>query len=151
MNSQYITIKEACRLTGKSESTIRRRITNVASLINKKEGKEVVIKDKRVFKIDYSYLASKYSLTSQEDEENNQNKTIISDEIVDLRETIKMYSVMLEEKIKQIELLNNELKECKEDKTFLKEMTKSLTAALRNSQTLLGAEKEILFLKEDLG
>jgi hypothetical protein len=148
MNSHYITIKEACELTGKSESTIRRNITNLASVINKKAGKSIVIKEKRIFKIDYSYLVKNYSMTSQNETTTSQEKTAVSDEIRDLRETIKMYSIMLGEKDKQIEYLNNELKEYKEDKTFLKEMNKSLTIALNNSQTLLGAEKDILFLNK---
>lgn len=147
MSSHYITIKEACNLTGKSESTIRRNITKIATSINKKEGKEIVIKDKRIFKIDYSYLVKKYPMTSQKEKMTSQKKTVVSDEIIDLRETIKMYSIMLQEKDKQIEYLNNELNEYKEDKTFLKETTKSLTLALDQSQKLYALDKKGTFFK----
>lgn len=65
MNGQYTTIKEACVLTGKSESTIRRNITNIANKINQIEGQKTVFKDNGVFKIDYSYLIKKYPLNNQ--------------------------------------------------------------------------------------
>lgn len=147
MSSHYITIREACELTGRSESTIRRNITNIASLINKKEGVNTVIKDKRVFKIDYSYLVKKYPTNSQKETATSQKKNVVSEEVIDLRETIKMYSIMLEEKDKQIEQLKSELNEYKEDKMFLKDVNKSLIVSLDQSQKLFAIDKKVSFLK----
>ena len=59
---EYITIKEACLLTGKSDKTIRNNFTSKKEEINKLTSKKVVIKKGRNYGILKSYLLDFYQI-----------------------------------------------------------------------------------------
>ena len=95
----YITIKEAVSLTGKSEATIRRLIKKATSGKPKKAKKEKTASG-------YQWFISKEFILSETD-----NKT--SNETIDPQESLTIQALLkqLEVKDRQIEELNSRLKE----------------------------------------
>ena len=95
----YITIKEAVSLTGKSEATIRRLVKKATSGKPKKATKEKTASG-------YQWFISKEFILSETD-----NKT--SNETIDPQESLTIQALLkqLEVKDRQIEELNSRLKE----------------------------------------
>ncbi len=95
----YITIKEAVSLTGKSEATIRRLVKKATSGKPKKAKKEKTASG-------YQWFISKEFILSETD-----NKT--SNETIDPQESLTIQALLkqLEVKDRQIEELNSRLKE----------------------------------------
>lgn len=60
--SEYLTIKQACQLTGKSDKTIRNNFTSKKEEINKLTSKDVIIKKGREYGILKSYVLDFYQL-----------------------------------------------------------------------------------------
>lgn len=132
----YLTIKDSALLVDRHERTIRRVIIQKRETINKNEGYEVVKHIDKKYYISTQYLHNRYDI-----KDNNKTiNTTENNELQELRETVKMYAIMLEEKDKQIELLKIQIDELKEDKKYL-------FSNIDQSQKLTALEKQLEILK----
>jgi hypothetical protein len=139
----YLDIKESALLVDRHERTIRRVIIQKRENINKKEGYEVVKHTNKKYYISTDYLHKRYNIPTQQRQYTQPLKED-TEELRELKETVKMYAIMLEEKDKQIIRL-------KEENNYFKsqneKMTNSIITTLDQSQKLSALEKQLDILK----
>lgn len=159
---EYLTIKQACELSGKSDKTIRNNFTSKKDELNKVTSKDVIIKKGREYGILKSYLIEYYEIetgnllvtelvtsskkepvTSKKSGFTSKNKKLL----VTLRNQLKDKDAELVKKEKEVDWLRNEVTEKGEQiKEHLRQNDQSqrLIAQLQqtNSTLLLEDKKE---------
>lgn len=149
--NNYLTIKQTVEYIKRTDNTIRRVLIQKRHEINKEEGFDVVKRVGNKYYIHIPFLDKRYPKNNTVEynikTEANQPVTEDKEELRDLQETIKMYSIMLGEKDKLIEKLESELKEYKEDKKYLKEQFKTITTLFDQSQKIIALKQGVSFIE----
>ena len=124
--SEYLTIKEVCVLTGKSDKTIRNNFTSKKEELNKTTSKKVITRKGREYLILKSFVVDYYNIET--------GKLLVSELVTSSNETGNL-----------LVSLRNQLKESKEDIAYLKkkldeegEKTENLIHQNDQSQKLIG-------------
>lgn len=122
-NQDYLTVKEAAKLTGKSESTVRRLLRQITSQTGSRLPSQIIKKETTVagfiYRIDKEFILGKLgvndqplnrcndqSLPSQNDQPLDHLKTL-QNMVEFLQEQLQIKDTQLQANDKQIEALNN--------------------------------------------
>lgn len=135
----YLDIKQTVEYINRTENTVRRVLIKKRDIINNKEGYKVIKYIDRKYYISTIYLNKRYNIDNTEITPLTTNT-----ELQELKETVKMYAIMLEEKDKEIIRL-------KEENIYFKsqneKITNSLITTLDQTQKLSALEKQMDILK----
>ena len=142
--SEYLTIKEVCVLTGKSDKTIRNNFTSKKEELNKTTSKKVITRKGREYLILKSFVVDYYNIET--------GKLLVSELVTSSNETGKKPPLTGKKLVTSsnetgnlLVSLRNQLKESKEDIAYLKkkldeegEKTENLIHQNDQSQKLIG-------------
>ena len=144
--TDYITIKQACKLTGKSDKTIRNNFTSKKDELNKTTSKKIITRKGREYLILKSFVVDYYNIET--------GNLLVSELVTSSKETGKKDTETGKKLVTSsnetgnlLVSLRNQLKESKEDITYLK---KKLDEEGKKTENLIHQNNQSQILIADL-